>query len=92
MKVILCLLKKKMGLAVLQFQETALNNAFILSANFKSLLARVCSRFAAEPKVVKSRPVTFPNSPGVQTPNSKISPAAIPQTNCVLSVSLHEIQ
>ena len=55
-----------------------MNNAFILSANLKSLLARVCSRFDAELKVVISRPVTFPNSPSVETPNSKISHAAIP--------------
>jgi len=58
-----------------------LNNAFILSANLKSLLARVCSRFDAELKVVISRPVTFPNSPSVETPNSKISHAAIPRSN-----------
>jgi hypothetical protein len=58
-----------------------LNNAFILSANPKSLLARVCSRFDAELKVVISRPVTFPNSPSVETPNSKISHAAIPRSN-----------
>ena len=45
-------------LAVLQFQQTASNNSFTVSPNFKSFLPRICSRFAAELRVVISRPVT----------------------------------
>ena len=52
-----------------------------LSANFKSVLDRICSRFAAEPNVVMSCPVRFPRSPRVQTPSSKTNHATIPRTS-----------
>ena len=49
--------KKFLGQACnIAIQETAFSNNFIASANFKSLLDRICSRFTPELSVVTSRP------------------------------------